>query len=117
MKHKQGTSSFLTKRDNKRNNKAVSTGTRRGLKASFSKNHNFLPHTSVKSKENRTFGLSSKVLSLDNKNKKLFYFVLCSLNRTFANENRVKAMSKEQTNIIGTFYYFVLSRIRDLEKL
>lgn len=28
------------------------------------------------------------------------YFVLCSLNRTFANGKRVKAMSKEQRNII-----------------
>ncbi len=36
------------------------------------KKHNYLPHTSVKSKENRAFDPSSKVLSLDNKNKKLF---------------------------------------------
>jgi len=44
-----------------------------------------LPHTSVISKENRTFDLSSKVLSLDNKNKKSFYFVLYSLILTNAN--------------------------------
>ena len=48
-----------------------------------------MPHTCVNSKENRTFDLSSKVPSLDNKNKKLFYFVLCSLNRTFANGKQV----------------------------
>ena len=53
------------------------------------KKHIFLPRTSVKSKENRALDPSSKVLSLDNKNKKLFYFVLCSLNRTFANGKQV----------------------------
>ena len=34
------------------------------------------------------FDLRSKILTLDNKNKKRFYFVMCSLNRNFAAENK-----------------------------
>ena len=37
-----------------------------------------------------TFDLTSKVLAFENKNKKMFFcFVFCSLNRTFADCNRL----------------------------